>query len=118
MKKTIIVADDDQVVLDQITRTLQDFYEVIALQDGFDVIFRCETDQVDAVILDNEFADHGLSGIETAEVLRSRHPMLTIVMITAHPSSSHLARKSQELGIIMEIKPVSTETLRNLIDSK
>ena len=85
IRATILVADDDQMVLRVVRRLLerQDM-RVLTAGDGEDAleVYREHQDEIDAVILDIVMPK--LDGLETLKVLRSMDPSVKILLVSGY----------------------------------
>lgn len=80
-KIKILWADDEIDLLKPHILFLEDKgYEVLSTQSGDDAIDILEDERVDIVFLDENMP--GLSGLETLEIMKTRHPSLPVIMIT------------------------------------
>ena len=115
MTKTILVIDDDPVIIDLITRTLQRAgYEIIGAGDGPTGIQYFQAEKPDLVVLD--IAMPKMSGFEVATSIRSierdeNRPHTPIVLLTAYARSFFLPANS-ETGIDSYLtKPIVPDKL-------
>lgn len=80
-KIKILWADDEIDLLKPHILFLEDKgYEVLSTQSGDDALDILEDERVDIVFLDENMP--GLSGLETLEIMKTRHPSMPIIMIT------------------------------------
>ena len=80
---SILLADDNSAVLDQVTRMLQDDYDIVAaLKDGHIVVKECLRLKPDVVVLDISMDD--VSGIDLARQLRVSGSNAKIIFLTVH----------------------------------
>ena len=80
----ILLVDDEAAFVDAMVKRLskRDFELLTAYsgQEALDVLKR--DDDVDVVILDVKMP--GLDGIETLKKIKSKHPLVEVIMLTAH----------------------------------
>ena len=80
-KIKILWADDEIDLLKPHILFLEDKgYEVLSTQSGDDALDILADERVDIVFLDENMP--GLSGLETLEIMKAKHPSLPIIMIT------------------------------------
>ena len=85
----ILWADDEIDLLQPYVIYLnQKGYEVLTANNGQDAIDITDREALDIVFLDEQMP--GLSGLETLQIIKDRHPSLPVVMIT----------KSEEEGVM------------------
>ena len=78
---TILWADDEIDLLKPHILFLEEKgYEVLSTQSGDDALDILEENRVDIVFLDENMP--GLSGLETLEIMKTKHPSLPVIMIT------------------------------------
>lgn len=106
-KPTILVADDEQVYLDVMSRTLKGRYELLYAPDGEKAVDIAIKAQPDLIIMDWDMPH--LSGIEAIERLQKerRSKDIPIIMCTgAMTSVSHLEQALKAGAIDFLSKPV------------
>jgi len=88
VKKTILIVEDDESLLDLYSLEFEDEgYRVIAASSGNAALERAERDAVDVVVLDIRM--EGLDGLATlGELLRLRRD-LPVVINSAYPAFKH-----------------------------
>src|SRR2546421_5856587 len=81
MRKRVLVADDDPSVRGSLKKVLEDSgYEVLLAGDGEEAVQRLTQEKVDLLLLDLEMPK--LDGWDVFEGIRSRCPLLPVIMIT------------------------------------
>ena len=83
MGDKVLIVDDEQVVMDLLSRLLRDeVYEVITAANGAKAIRLAKSENPDVILLD--FKMPGLDGIETCKWLKTREEtrFIPIIMIT------------------------------------
>jgi DNA-binding NtrC family response regulator len=81
---TILIVDDDLLVLEALTQTFMDNYEVVAVTSGAEAIQAVESGRdLDAVILDIKMAK--MDGLETARRIEKINSDLPIIFHTGYP---------------------------------
>jgi len=82
----ILVVDDEKGVCHSFKKILgRRGYEVITAEDGLDAIEKAATEDPTLVIMDVTMPR--MDGLETLQRLKSLHPDLTVIMMTAHSTS-------------------------------
>ncbi len=83
----ILVAEDEDITLNNIVDTLQDEgYAAAGVRDGIEVVQRMEKEQFDVLITDIKMP--GLSGIELLETVKKKYPATEVIIITGFGSIS------------------------------
>ncbi|KAB2887927.1 MAG: response regulator [Desulfobulbaceae bacterium] len=78
---SLLLVDDEQVFLDIMAQRLKKRgFSVITAEDGEAALRHLQTGAVDVVVLD--VAMPGMSGIETLQAIKKRHPLIEVVMLT------------------------------------
>ena len=110
MSKTVLVVDDEPEILKSVRENLMDEgYEVLVAVDGPEALRKVDEDPPDLVLLDIKMP--GLDGIEVLEQIKSGHPEVPVVMMSAH-GTIETAIKATKLGAYDFIeKPLSLERL-------
>jgi len=115
--KSILVADDDEFILDLVQAALAAAgYRVTTVSGGRDALARLEAEPYDLVILDVMMPDQG--GIETIIEIRRGHPDQSIMIMTGQiPSASGtLESLGQKLGAkALLAKPFTTDQLVDVV---
>ena len=98
----ILVVDDDPAVAEVIAEAIRARGDgaLVAL-DGSEALDLLETTAVDGVFLD--LVMPGLSGLAVLARIRSRHPELPVVILSAH-AGEELTREALALGALDVIK--------------
>lgn len=82
-KKRILVVDDNELFRDSIVETLHRLgFSIDAAQDGPTALKKIEASQYDLVISDMKMP--GMSGIELLENIKTKHPDIPFLIITAY----------------------------------
>lgn len=79
----VLLADDNSAVLDQVTRMLQDDYDIVAaVKDGYEVVSECLRLKPNVIVLDISMNE--VSGIDLARQLRDWGSNAKIIFLTVH----------------------------------
>jgi DNA-binding NarL/FixJ family response regulator len=103
---SILVADDNVVVLDRVQQLLggsEEFNVVATVTDGDSVFQAVNQNHPDVIILDISMGD--LSGIEVAAELRNRGCFSKIVFLTVHDDPDSLQAAMGAGGSAYVVKP-------------
>ena len=115
--KRILVADDDELILDLVNATLSPLgYDVTTVSGGREALQRVESETFDLVILDVMMPD--LGGIETIIELRRNQPTQSIIVMSGQipTSGGTLENLTAKLGArALLAKPFTTDELSNTV---
>lgn len=109
---TILVVDDEQIVLRSTKKMLSEFnYDVLLANCGSEgvEIYRSNHDRIDLVILDYTMA--GMDGMECFEQLREIDPKITALLATGYGDEELADRVAREGMAGILAKPFSLSTL-------
>lgn len=111
----ILVLDDEQIVLDSITRILEgEKYEVKTCRSGNQAMDALKAGGYDVLITDLKMP--GMDGIQAMEALAEIDPDLSMIMVTAY-STVDSAVKAMKMGAADYIrKPFTPDQLVSLVD--
>ena len=118
-KKTVLVVDDEPLVLEMCTNTLRDAgYAVLTARNGWVALEQVSRQPVDAVLLDIIMPD--TEGIETLLHLKRTRPELPIYVMSGGSKTGHydvfeIAREFGASGILK--KPFGPSALLALLDA-
>lgn len=118
----ILWADDEiDLLKPQILFLQEKGYEVITVTNGHDALDECEgRNDLDIVFLDESMP--GLSGLETLNRIKDRHPQLPVVMITKNEAERVMEEAIGSRISDYLIKPVNPNqvllTLKKLTENK
>jgi len=112
--KTLLVIDDDQMILMLLKQTLSKVgYRVISADNGEEGIALLAKSQVDLVLTD--YMMPGMSGMEVLNTIKQNQPLLPVIMFTGHGDVA-LTIKAIQLGAIDFIeKPIHSKELIEVI---
>ena len=106
----ILVVEDDPSVAQVVADALRlEGHDVLVALDGVEGLRVLETSVVDGVLLD--LVIPGLDGLTVLSRIRSSHPALPVVILSAHTNTEETQR-ARELGAVEIIaKPTALEGL-------
>lgn len=93
MKIRVLLADDHAMMRDGLQALLQtapDIEVVGSVGNGREVITRAAALTPDVVIMDVSMPE--MNGIEATDLLRKKHPKISVIMLSMHSSSEHVYR--------------------------
>ena len=86
---SVLLADDNSVVLGQVTKALEKDYDVVAaLKDGQAVVRECLRLKPDVVVLDISMGD--VNGLDLVQELRDSGCYSKIVFLTVHEDHAYV----------------------------
>ena len=111
----ILVLDDEQIVLDSVTRVLEEEnYEIRTCRKGAEAVEALKGGGFDILITDLKMP--GMDGLQAMEALADVDPDLSMIMLTAY-STVDSAVKAMKLGAVDYIKkPFTPEQLTELVE--
>lgn len=112
--KTIMVIDDDKMILMILKQTLsKEGYRVLTVASGEEGIAMLATSNADLVLTD--YMMPGMSGIEVLSIIKQNQPLIPIIMLTGHGDVA-LTIKAIQLGAVDFIeKPIHSKELIEVI---
>lgn len=111
----ILVLDDEQIVLDSVTRILEDEnYQVLTCRKGADAVDKLKEGGFDILITDLKMP--GMDGLQAMEAMIEVDPDLSMIMFTAY-STVDSAVQAMKLGAVDYIrKPFTPDQLTELVE--
>ncbi|HEY2804969.1 MAG TPA: response regulator [Gemmatimonadales bacterium] len=110
--KRILIVDDDSDTVERLGVLLADRYQTDSASNGFDALAQLNRQAYDMVLLDIRMP--GLDGPGLIKLLQERRIPVPIVLMSANPDLSALARR---LGVSLSLtKPFPVERLEAIID--
>jgi signal transduction histidine kinase len=107
----ILVIDDEEVVLDSCTQVLADAgCQVTTAGNGAQGLELVANIQPDLIFVDLKMP--GLSGFEVLERIRSRHPLMVVIVITGYATVSSAIEAMKRGAFDFLPKPFTPEELR------
>ncbi len=116
---TIYVIDDEQTIRDGITLTLETDYRVKSFATAEPAIDALAADPPDLILLDVGLP--GMNGIEALRQIKSSHPDILVIMITAYEDVDTVISAMKLGAYDYVIKPLHMDglevTIRNALDT-
>ena len=114
-KGKILVVDDERIVLDSVSRILEEEdYEVMTAQSGDQAVNMLKGGGFDVLITDLKMP--GMDGLQAMEALADVDPDLSMIMATAY-STVDSAVKAMKMGAVDYIrKPFTPDQLTELVN--
>jgi PAS domain S-box-containing protein len=108
---TVLVAEDDPAVRGMTTQLLQRAgYEVLAVGDGIEAIAAAESaERIDVLVTDVVMPN--LSGIELAERMMDRYPLMGVVLLSGYTAETLDLERITSGGATFVAKPISSHQL-------
>ena len=117
-KYRILVADDEpierQVVNKKINSYFPDQVEVFLAENGLQAVDMYEENNCQIAILD--IAMPGMTGLEAAKIIRSRHNNARIIFLTAYDDFSYAKKAIEVRALDYLLKPGSDEDIINVLE--
>ncbi len=113
-KANILVLDDEKVVLESVSRILEEEgYRVVTCQRGQEAMEALKKERFDILITDLKMP--GMDGLQAMETLLGIDPDLSVIMFTAY-STVDSAVKAMKMGAVDYIrKPFTPDQLTELV---
>ncbi len=115
-ERSVLVVDDDESIRESLRRLLSsDGYQITTAESGEEgLVALREKPGIQLVISDHNMP--GMSGIEFLKLVRSRHPGVMRVMLTADPDPETVVRSINEGEVYRFIrKPWDNASLREMV---
>jgi PAS domain S-box-containing protein len=112
----ILIVEDERIIAMELQHALADMgYDAYAIASSADEALSCaNTQQPDVVLMDIRLK--GLhDGIQTAEMLKTRFPVI-VIFLTAHADASMINRAKSTIPDAYLVKPVREAELRGAIE--
>ena len=110
--RSILVVDDDPVVLGVVARILRRAgADVTTASDGRDALRRIADGRVQPGMLLTDIDMPGMRGIELAARVAAMRPGIRILMMTGDPESAAAAREHAPIVEAVLLKPITVEEL-------
>jgi CheY-like chemotaxis protein len=118
-KKTVLIADDDSDLIDQMKAALEKEYDVIAAYDGTEAVKMAAEAKPDCIVLD-VMMNHMSDGLDAAKALKENKTTKNIPVIMLTSVNKHYDYRSQaDVNFFPHDrwmdKPVNTQKLKEEI---
>lgn len=115
IKKTILVASEDDSVTDCITAVLdEDEFSPIYVDRASEVLLEVLDVKLDLLILDIDLS--GMSGLDFIRIIKKMRPKLPLIVISSD-NSFETGKEVAKLGIeLYLLKPIETDKLENFMN--
>jgi DNA-binding NtrC family response regulator len=117
MKDTLLIVDDEPLILSSLLRSLQNKrYEIIATQSGEDALSIMRNQNINVVISDQSM--NGIQGIEFLLLAKKYRPQTVRILLTGH-ADMELAVEAVNKGEVFRFltKPWDDVELKEAVDS-
>ena len=112
----ILVADDEVAVRDATCRILQAVgCSTLTAADGLEVVDTLARARIDLLLLDLTMPR--MDGLTALHRLRSTHPDLPVILVTAYPDDPRLARALEDPKLVLVAKPWAPAALVDQVRS-
>ena len=111
----VLVADDEASVRDLLVRVLGNAgHDVVAVESGEAALLRLARESFDILVVDKNLP--GMDGLDVMRLVRSHHPHLRAIMITAYPTPAS-EQVALNLGVHSYVtKPFGIVTIVSAVD--
>ena len=114
-KPEILIVDDSKVIRKAATKMLGDGYVIHEAVDGRDGWQQIQQNSAISVIF-TDVQMPVMDGIEALERIKSSHPELPVIMMTAYADSSAVERARQRGAEAVVFKPLDMPEVLSLIE--
>ena len=114
MKPILLVIDDEENMLALLSKVLgKEGYQILCASSGAEGLALAEKNRVDLALVDYSMA--GMDGLTVLQNLKSAHPRLPAILITAFPTWE-MEKKAKDLGCLDYLtKPLDMKRLKERI---
>src|SRR4030043_2216485 len=106
----ILIAEDEEITLNNILDTLQDEgYDVSGTKNGADALMKMEKEHFDLLITDIKMP--GLSGMELLEKIKENYPVTEVIIITGFGSIGSAVEAMKKGALDYIAKPFDLDEL-------
>jgi DNA-binding NtrC family response regulator len=115
MKKTILVVDDENLMIDMLKKILDSKeVEVVGVNDGEAALQYAQTNDVDLVITDIMMPK--LLGTKLFFELKKIDPFLQVIIITGYPTLQNIVEMLEAGASDFILKPFDINKLRSIVN--
>lgn len=114
-KKTVLVADDDQSIREQLLMALEHSFEVLLAADGVEALgcYERNAERISALITDWQMPR--MDGVELTLRLRHLNPHLPVIMMTGAFERAEFTRLGVLTNFTLLWKPFDLEELSEVL---
>ncbi|PIO48998.1 MAG: hypothetical protein CMR00_01215 [[Chlorobium] sp. 445] len=115
-RKTLLIADDEELIRDLLSDIFSEQYNIIACKDGAEAIksFDEHRSTISAVITDLVMPK--VSGDKVIQHIRTHSPSLPILIITGYERDTNTMSLQQDANIQVLQKPFRIDKLQSLLN--
>ena len=113
---SIFLVDDDRDFCADLSAVLDGRFELHLAHEGSDFLARFENERPDLVLLDIDFGDGNMSGLEILERVRALDDAPPVIMLSGNQHLSTVVRATKMGAFHYAAKPVDLPELLNLIE--
>jgi DNA-binding NtrC family response regulator len=116
-KATILIVDDDAAFAYTIWRFFEaKGFRVISANGSTQALQALQDNRFDIVVTDIKFGRDEPDGLELAAMIKTAHPSLPVICVTAYPEIVQTRRPAP--GITIFYKPVELSVLRQAVEER
>jgi DNA-binding NtrC family response regulator len=114
--KKILIADDNDSILESLKQMFAPYYEVDLASTGIEIYQMCETTNYDGLLVDIDFGP-GISGLTVAEAVHEMNQMTKIVVFSAKSPSNATLQLISNLDARFCEKPIQVDAIRSILEA-
>ena len=111
---SILIVDDEEGMRETLVDILEDLYQVEEASNGQEALCKVNERCYTLVLMDIKMPV--MDGIEALERIKSSHPELPVIMMTAYADSSAVERARQRGAEAVVFKPLDMPEVLSLIE--
>jgi DNA-binding response OmpR family regulator len=116
-KKRILIVDDDESLLESLTKILQvEGYDVETAKTGGEAVKKFKTQLYNLALLDIRLPD--MDGTELLKIINGHIPRIVRIMITGYPSTENAVKALNLEADAYVMKPVDPKELLKTIQER
>jgi len=113
-KQRLLIADDEEAILELLKRGLSKDYEIITASTGGECLEKFDNEVFDASLIDVVLPD--MDGLEILTRIKKTQPELPVIIMTGH-ATIEMAVKAMKLGAYYFVKkPFSFEEITGILE--
>jgi DNA-binding NtrC family response regulator len=110
----LLIVDDEQGARESLEAILEDDYQIVCAENGYEALAAIHKEEFDLVLLDLSMPKMG--GIETLEQIKSHDRILDVIIVSAIDRASEAASAIQKGAYDYITKPYDPETILTRVD--